>query len=73
MRLTTTPGANGPARDIPAHRLAPWGSLSAVSLNGSGGEVQDPWSDRHLRAGGRGFSRSKSLTPSRAERRMIPV
>ena len=40
---------------------------------GSGGGVEVPWSDRHLRLGGRGFSRSKPLTPSRAERRMIPV
>ena len=72
LRETNVRDADGPSRDIPAHRLAPWGSAKAFSsYRGRAAACQSPPAVMDRRAGHRGFSRSKPLKPLRAERRML--
>jgi hypothetical protein len=67
-------GADGPSRGIPAHRLAPWGSVNVVSsYRGMAETWKSPPAVVQPKGRTPGVMRSKPLTPSRAERRMRPV
>jgi hypothetical protein len=66
--------ADGPSRGIPAHRLAPWGSAKVrSSYRGRAEAWKSPRAVVQPKGRTPGVSRSKPLTPSRAERRMRPV
>jgi hypothetical protein len=67
-------GADGPSRGIPAHRLAPWGSVNVISsYRGMAEAWKSPAAVVQPKGRTPGVLRSKPLTPSRAERRMRPV